>query len=86
MKAVQYRTFGGPEVLEVVDIPEPKTFSDFVLVRIEAAGLNPADLAYQSGAADSLVDALAWAPARRHPALDGFLSVAKNGNWNTRDE
>jgi NADPH:quinone reductase-like Zn-dependent oxidoreductase len=58
MKAVQYRTFGGPEVLEVVDIPDPKTFADFVLVRIEAAGLNPADLAFQSGAADSLVDSL----------------------------
>ncbi|MCU1679560.1 MAG: LysR family transcriptional regulator [Amycolatopsis sp.] len=29
---------------------------------------------------------LAWAPARRHPALDGFLSVARNGNWNTRGE
>ncbi|HEY2057123.1 MAG TPA: NADP-dependent oxidoreductase [Amycolatopsis sp.] len=58
MKAVQYWTFGGPEVLEIVDLPEPKTFADFVLVRIEAAGLNPADLAYQSGAVDFLVDSL----------------------------
>ncbi|WP_329363296.1 NADP-dependent oxidoreductase [Streptomyces sp. NBC_01483] len=58
MKAVQYQSFGGPEVLEVVDVPDPKMFADLVLVRIEAAALNPADLAFQSGAADPLVDSL----------------------------
>jgi NADPH:quinone reductase-like Zn-dependent oxidoreductase len=58
VKAVQYRSFGGPEVLEVVDAPDPKMFADLVLVRIEAAGLNPADLGFQSGAPDSLVDSL----------------------------
>ena len=58
MKAVQYRNFGGPEALEVVDVPDPKMFADLVLVRIEAAALNPADLAFQGGAADPLVDSL----------------------------
>lgn len=58
MKAVQYQTYGGPEVLEIVDIPDPKMFVDLVLVRIEAAALNPADLGFQSGAVDSLVDSL----------------------------
>ncbi|MET7647784.1 NADP-dependent oxidoreductase [Streptomyces sp. NPDC005426] len=33
-------------------------FADLVLVRIKAAALNPADLAFQSGAPDSLVDSL----------------------------
>lgn len=58
MKAVQYQSFGGPEVLEVVDVPDPKMFADLVLVRIEAAALNPADLAFQAGYADPLVDSL----------------------------
>lgn len=58
MKAVKYRNYGGPEVLEVIEAPDPKMFADLVLVRIEAAALNPADLAFQSGAADPLVDAL----------------------------
>lgn len=58
MKAVQYQKFGGPEVLEVVDVPDPKMFADLVLVRIEAAALNPADLAFQSGATEPLVDSL----------------------------
>ncbi|MFD9733363.1 NADP-dependent oxidoreductase [Umezawaea sp. NPDC059074] len=56
MKAIRYRTFGGPEVLEVVDLPDPKMFSDLVMVRIKAAALNPADLGFQSGAVDPLVD------------------------------
>ncbi|MEV0218896.1 NADP-dependent oxidoreductase [Streptomyces sp. NPDC050704] len=58
MRAVQYQKFGGPEVLEVVDVPDPKMFNDLVLVRIEAAALNPADLGFQSGAPDPVVDFL----------------------------
>jgi len=58
VKAVQYRNYGGPEVLEVTDIPDPKMFADQILVRIEAAALNPADVQFQSGVVDSLVDAL----------------------------
>ncbi|MFI1852934.1 NADP-dependent oxidoreductase [Streptomyces sp. NPDC020480] len=56
MKAVQYKNFGGPDVLEVTDVPDPKMFADLVLVRIEAAALNPADLGFQSGAVDPVVD------------------------------
>ena len=58
VRAVQYRAYGGPEVLEVTDVRDPKMFADLILVRIEAAALNPADLAFQSGAVDPLVDAL----------------------------
>ncbi|TRO55566.1 NADP-dependent oxidoreductase [Streptomyces sp. IB201691-2A2] len=56
MKAVQYQSFGGPEVLEVVDVPDPKMFADLVLVKIKAAALNPADLGFQSGVVDPVVD------------------------------
>jgi NADPH:quinone reductase-like Zn-dependent oxidoreductase len=56
MKAALYRSFGGPEVLEVVEVPEPKMFADQVRIRIKAAALNPADLGFQAGAVDALVD------------------------------
>src|SRR3984957_19249233 len=56
MKAAVYRSFGGPEVLEVVEVPEPKMFPDQVRIRIKAAALNPADLGFQAGAVDALVD------------------------------
>jgi NADPH2:quinone reductase len=43
MKAVQISRFGGPEVLEVVDIPVPSPAPGQVLVRVRAAGINFAD-------------------------------------------
>ncbi|MEV6866862.1 NADP-dependent oxidoreductase [Streptosporangium subroseum] len=51
-----YRRYGGPEVLELAELPEPKTHVDSVLVRVRAAALNPADLALQAGALDGAVD------------------------------
>jgi NADPH:quinone reductase-like Zn-dependent oxidoreductase len=43
MKAVVYRRYGGPEVLEYTDVPDPKLSQNSVLVRVRAAALNPAD-------------------------------------------
>ena len=43
MKAVVYRQYGGPEVLEYTDVPDPKLSQNSVLVRVRAAALNPAD-------------------------------------------
>ena len=42
-RAVVYETFGGPEVLELRDIPEPHAGPGEVRVRVTAAGLNPMD-------------------------------------------
>jgi NADPH:quinone reductase-like Zn-dependent oxidoreductase len=60
MKAIVYRQYGGPEVLELVELPEPKVGQSSVLVQVKAAALNPADIGMQAGAADSIVDA--WFP------------------------
>lgn len=40
MKAVQFSRFGGPEVLEVFDLPAPVPQAGEVLVRVRAAGIN----------------------------------------------
>jgi NADPH:quinone reductase len=40
MKAVQLNRFGGPDVLEIVDVPTPQPGQGEVLVRIHAAGVN----------------------------------------------
>lgn len=40
MRAVQLSRFGGPEVLEVIDVPAPVPGAGEVLIRIEAAGIN----------------------------------------------
>jgi NADPH2:quinone reductase len=43
MRAVQIQEFGGPEVLEVVDLPDPEPGEDEVLVTVARAGMNFAD-------------------------------------------
>lgn len=48
MLAVQIQRTGGPEVLEVVDLPEPQAGPGEVLIRQEAIGLNFIDT-YQRG-------------------------------------
>ena len=42
-RAVIYERFGGPEVLELREVPEPHAGPGEVRVRVAAAGLNPMD-------------------------------------------
>ena len=44
MKAVQVSRFGGPEVLEYVDLPEPNPESGEALVEMKAIGVNFRDV------------------------------------------
>lgn len=43
MKAIQQMAFGGPEVLELVDVPEPVPGEGEILVRVSRIGMNFAD-------------------------------------------
>jgi NADPH:quinone reductase len=43
MRAIQQREFGGPEVLELVDLPVPEPRAGEVLIRVSRAGMNFAD-------------------------------------------
>ncbi|MEV4300840.1 quinone oxidoreductase family protein [Microbispora rosea] len=50
MQAVGLYEFGGPEVLRVVDLPEPHAGPGEVRVRVRAVAVNPADALLRSGA------------------------------------
>lgn len=52
MKAAQFTRFGGPEVLEIVDLPEPHAGVGEVRVRVRAAGVNASDWKKRSGQMD----------------------------------
>jgi NADPH2:quinone reductase len=49
MKAVAVTRFGGPEVLELVDVPVPEPGPDQVLIKVAYAGVNYADLMARRG-------------------------------------
>lgn len=49
MKAIAIHRYGGPEVLELVDLPDPLVGPDSVLVRVHAAGVNPVDWKIREG-------------------------------------
>lgn len=49
MKAIQVHQFGGPEVLELREVPTPKPGLGQVLVRVRAAGVNPYDTYMRAG-------------------------------------
>ncbi|MET7754794.1 NADP-dependent oxidoreductase [Streptomyces sp. NPDC005389] len=58
MKAISYRRYGGPEVLEYGERPDPKIGPDAVLVRVRAAAVNPVDWKCQAGYLDGMMDAV----------------------------
>ena len=43
MRAIQITTFGGPEVLELVDLPDPAATDGLLVIDVDAAGVNYAD-------------------------------------------
>ncbi|SEI65042.1 quinone oxidoreductase family protein [Paraburkholderia diazotrophica] len=49
MKAIQFKSFGGPEVLDYVDVPTPAVDSESAIVQVKAASVNPSDVKNLSG-------------------------------------
>jgi NADPH2:quinone reductase len=49
MKAIRVHKFGGPEVMQIEELPTPKPAAAQVLVKIHAAGVNPADTYARTG-------------------------------------
>jgi enoyl reductase len=48
-RGIVYTAFGGPEVLTLVDLPDPIPQRGEVVLRVEAAGVNPIDHKLRSG-------------------------------------
>jgi len=49
MKAIRYRCYGSPEVLELAEVAKPTPADDEVLVKVQAASVNPLDWHYMRG-------------------------------------
>jgi NADPH:quinone reductase-like Zn-dependent oxidoreductase len=51
MRAVVVRSYGGPEALEVTEVPVPAPGPGQVRIRVQAAAVNPVDVFVRSGMA-----------------------------------
>ena len=65
MKAVVVRRFGGPEALEILDVPVPEPAAGQVRIRVEAAAVNPVDVATRAG----------WLAASGLMAVNGEVGI-----------
>jgi len=52
MKAVRFNEFGGPEVLQIAELPDPRPGPGQVRIAVRAAGVNPSDWKKREGLMD----------------------------------
>jgi len=63
MQAIQAQDYGGPEVLVLDQAQLPQLNADQVLIKLKAAGVNPADWKYRSGVYKQFVQLqFPWTP------------------------
>ncbi|MFD0782735.1 NADP-dependent oxidoreductase [Micromonospora azadirachtae] len=67
MRAVGLYEFGGPEVLRVIELPEPHAGPGEVRMRVRAAAVNPSDTLLRSG---THAEALSGIPGPYVPGMD----------------
>jgi NADPH:quinone reductase-like Zn-dependent oxidoreductase len=65
MKAVRLHSFGGPEVLVLEEMTRPQAVAGELLIRVQAAGVNPLDWKARAG------HVKAWLP-HRLPLIPGW--------------
>ena len=73
MKAVGVTRFGGPEVLDMVELPPPHPGPGEVRIQVRAATVNPTDTGLRSGASRTY---LKWPP----PYVPGMIVYAGSMN------
>jgi NADPH:quinone reductase-like Zn-dependent oxidoreductase len=49
MKAIGLTEFGGPEVLQIIELPEPQPGPGEVRIRVHAVAVNPTDITFRAG-------------------------------------
>ena len=61
MKAIVVEQAGGPEVLQIRDIPKPEPRSGWVLIKVKAFGLNRSEMFTRQGHSPASSSRECWA-------------------------
>src|SRR3989449_10065330 len=89
MRAVTFSRLGGPEVLQVSELPEPKPGPGEVRIRVAAATVNPTDISFRSGrqlTTAQLSEMGVLPPYIPGMELAGVVDAVGEGtNWRTGD-
>jgi NADPH:quinone reductase-like Zn-dependent oxidoreductase len=85
-KAVRFNEYGGTDVLQVVDVPDPVPGPGEVLVRVKAAGINPGEASIREGLLHALWPATF--PSGQGSDLAGVVETVGDGvtAWKPGDE
>jgi NADPH:quinone reductase-like Zn-dependent oxidoreductase len=95
MRAILRKHFGGPDVLEIREIPEPEPKDGHVVIQVKAFGLNHAELHMRKGEWAEIADVSGiecvgvakscrggeFAPGAKVAALMGGLGRTINGSY-----
>src|SRR5262249_3188179 len=95
MRAILRKHFGGPEALEIREIPEPESKEGHVVIQVKAFGLNHAELHMRKGEWAEIADVSGiecvgvvrscpggeFAPGTKVAALMGGLGRTINGSY-----
>ena len=85
MKAAIYRCYGSSDVIELADLPRPEPGDNEILVRIQAAAVNPLDWHFLTGTPYFLrLQAGLRQPKRTVPGSDVAGEVEAVGSTVTR--
>jgi NADPH2:quinone reductase len=75
MKALRVHEFGGPQVLKIESLPDPRPAAGQVLVRVKAVGVNPVDTYIRNGAYAKVVTP----PYTPHSDAAGLVEAVGEG-------
>jgi len=82
VRAVVVHEAGGPEVLQVEEVPDPQPGEGEVLVRVEAVGINHVDLSRRAGGAETSPTILGYdAAGRRADTGERVLVTGTPGTY-----
>jgi NADPH:quinone reductase len=81
MRAIVLRGHGGPEVLEIRELPDPAPLEGEVLIAVNAFGLNHADTYMRSGVWSFGIDVLGIECAGEVVADPGRRSSPSSAAW-----
>jgi NADPH:quinone reductase-like Zn-dependent oxidoreductase len=86
MKAIAFNSFGPPDVLQLVDLPDPEPGAGQVRIKVRAAGVQPFDTALRAGWRPAgLTVTFPQVPGNEHAGVVDEVGEAVSG-WQVGDE